>query len=63
MFYQTELHYVKEMQMDWMLDSDDFRKLKMSKEKAFERVQSHSQIFTDKELQEYIDEQNSSDDL
>jgi hypothetical protein len=59
--YATKLEYVKEMQMDWWLDKDDFRKLKMINETAFEKTPSYQRIFTDEDLSKYIEDQRESD--
>jgi hypothetical protein len=60
-YYTTKQDYLKEMQMDWYLDKDDFRKLKTTKETAFEPAPNRQIFFTDEDLTKYIKEQNEFD--
>ena len=59
--HSTELQYIKEMQMDWELDNDDFRKIKASNEIAFEQVIGHQILFTPEELIRYVENQSKED--
>ncbi|OOQ59456.1 hypothetical protein [Mucilaginibacter pedocola] len=58
--YFNKQSYIKEMQMDWWLDKDDYRKLKDLNETSFEPLPNHKQIFNEDDLKKYIEEQNSN---
>jgi hypothetical protein len=55
--YSTEQDYIKELQMDWELDEDDYRKLR-TLETLFEQSVNHQILFTDDDLALYVKEQS-----
>jgi hypothetical protein len=55
-FYETEHDYIKESQMDWILDADGSRKLRAA-EKFFKQSTNHEILFTQAELLQYTKEQ------
>ncbi|RYE23619.1 MAG: hypothetical protein EOP45_06715 [Sphingobacteriaceae bacterium] len=51
-YYESEEDYIKEKQIEWFLDKDDYRKLKLH-ETTFEKLPGHKIVFTEDDLISY----------
>lgn len=59
-YYESEEDYIKEQQIEWFLDKDDYKKLKVH-ETTFEKLPGHKTIFTEDDLIRYKKELEDSD--